>query len=516
MFTRQWCLAFTLCLGVGSWAHGQSRDSDPRTDVQGSPGGAKFADNDRLEALVRKLGSSSFVQREKARKELEAIGTSALEPLRRAKKTADAETNRRIAELIRLFEEQVLIRQILEPKQVHLKLNGVSVQQAIAELANLSGYPIQFQGDATRFADKKITLDTGKISFWQALDKLCEQSGLIEQVNLNEPPISLDTFVLPNGKKGGLRRIQQFPMPAHAPAGPIVLVNRGNERSLVSYAGAVKIEVRISRDAGTKELNLLFVVAAEPRLLSSTLVGRPLIEKAFNEENRSVHIVPDAPSVVAKVEGDGWGELDLMLMGMERANRRHTLVRVKDDGQTAKRLKELAGKLTLQLDLQNETLARIDNVLQSAGKSANGANGGTMTIQSIQKLGGGVLELQVSLADLNPNPFGGNVIINGGNVIIRGNVKVQGMIIGPGGVRINGGNAASNDLPDIVDAKGQKYKLGNVSGDSLNFVNGSSSRTATIQYLPNPGQAEPRELVLFGARSHIIAVPFRFENIPLP
>ena len=102
------------------------------------------------------------------------------------------------------------------------------------------------------------------------------------------------------------------------------------------------------------------------------------------------------------------------------------------------------------------------------------------------------------------------------NIIIRGNLNVQGMVIGPGGVRINGGSGSSNDLPDLVDAKGQKYRATKVIGDSFNFVNGSSSRTVTILFQPNPGQAEPRELVLFGTRTHTIAVPFHFENLPLP
>src|SRR5262249_28037289 len=153
------------------------------------------------------------------RKELEAIGTPALEPLRRMNKTADVEVNRRIADLIRRLEEQILTRQILAPKEVHVKLNGVGVQQAIAELASLSGYPIQFQGDATKFADKKITLDTGKLPFWEALDKVCELAGLMERIDLAVRVTTDDPIVL-RGKKGGIRRIQQFP-PAPAPPGPI-------------------------------------------------------------------------------------------------------------------------------------------------------------------------------------------------------------------------------------------------------------------------------------------------------
>jgi hypothetical protein len=508
MYTRQWSLAFTLCLAIGSWGHGQTPPPE-------NP------DNARIEALVRKLGSSSFVLREQSRKELEAIGTPALEPLRRVKNTSDAETNRRIAELIRRFEEQILTRQILAPKEVHLKLNGVGVQQAIAELASLSGYPIQFQGDATKFADKKITLDGSKLTFWEALDRVCDQAGLMERIDLSVQVTTEDPMVL-RGKKGGIRRIQQFPLPSPAPAGPIVLIHRGNEKSMVSYAGAVKTELRISREAGRKELNLLFVVSAEPRLVNNTLLGQPIIDKAFDDRSRILQTVADVP----KAHTNHVDELQLLAaqgllftdFGMQVSSRRSTQIRVKDGAPTAKQLKSLDGKLTLQLDLQNETLARIDKVLEAAGKSADAAAGGTMKVHSVKKLAGGVIEVQVSLENLVANPFGPNIIVNAnGGIVIRGNVVINGgVVIGPNGVRINGGNGNRSDLPDLVDAKGKKFELGNVSADSFNFVNGSSSRTATILYLPRAGQTEPRELVLFGTRTHTVAVPFRFENLPLP
>jgi hypothetical protein len=68
----------------------------------------------------------------------------------------------------------------------------------------------------------------------------------------------------------------------------------------------------------------------------------------------------------------------------------------------------------------------------------------------------------------------------------------------------------------LLDAKGQTFKVASIANDSVNFVNDSNTRSTTIIFQPNPGQAEPRELVLFGTRTHTIAVPFRFEKVPLP
>jgi hypothetical protein len=204
MKLTRWNFAILFCLAVASVAQAQPP-----------------ANQERIDALVRNLGSASFVQREQAGKELESVGPAALESLRRAAKTSDAETARRVGELIRRFEEQLLTKQILAPKEVDLKLEGVTVQQAIADLQAKSGYALQFQGDATPFADKKITL-TGKMAFWQAFDKLCDQAGLMEVVDLKSAP-QADPTRLGRGRF-------VYP-PQTAPAGPIRLTLSGKEKS---------------------------------------------------------------------------------------------------------------------------------------------------------------------------------------------------------------------------------------------------------------------------------------------
>jgi hypothetical protein len=497
MFTRKWTFAAAACLVLTAVVSGQPATPDARID-----------------ALIRKLGSSSFAQREQARKDLEAIGTPALDKLR-AVKTTDAETGRRVAELIRLFEGQLLTRQILAPKEVSFKTKDSAVQPAIAELARESGYPIQFLGDATKFADKKVTLE-GKLPFWEALDRLCDQAGLMERVDL-----------VPQGAFPGAgdHILTRTAAPAASP-GPIVLINRGSEKSLVSYAGAVKTEVRVSRDAGTKDLNLLFIISAEPRLLNHALVGRPMLQKALDDQGRELQPSLDAPKESKTSKEQGLRELERLAAmgaydyaGLQNPTRRFVQARVKEE-HAAMALKELVGTLTLKVDRQDQVLARLDKVMDAAGQSADGVHGGTLKVNSIKKLDSGKVEAQLTLENFGANPFGGNIIINGnGGVIIRGRVQIQGggIVMGPNGVRINGsGNGGLKDLPDLVDAKGQKFKLTGASNESFVMNNGATSRTATLTYQPNPGQAEPRELILFGTRTYTIDVPFRFENVPLP
>lgn len=459
---------------------------------------------DAILELVAKLGSASFAQREKARANLEALGPHvALEPLKRIKKSNDAELNRRVADLIRRLEDQLLTEQILAPKMVDLKLDGLSVRQSISELAKASGYPIEFLGDATKFADKRITLN-GKMTFWQAIDQLCEQAGLKEHV---------DGLLPYFGER------HRAPVAPNGPGGAIVLINRAKEQSWVSHSGAVKSEIRIRRDATLKEVVVEFIVSAEPRLLNNSLSGAPHLDKALDERGLTFQSSVGIPFAKpgAKVP-----KADIFAVNVPEVipvHRRVRHVRLRDE-MSAKQIKELFGKLTLQLDLQNELIAKLDNVLDSAGKSADGVNGGRLKVLSINKKPGGSLEMQIALENLVSNPFGNNIQFNGnGGVIIQGNIQINGgggIVIGPGGVRVNGNGGNRKDLPDLLDSKGQKYAIHDVTGDSFVVNNGSASRTVTILYVPNAGQTEPRELVLFGTRTHLVTVPFRFENVPLP
>src|ERR1041385_8056495 len=88
---------------------------------------AQGSSKEQIDSLVRKLGSSVYKQREQARKDLEAVGPAALDALRKSASSADAETARRIGDLIRHLEEQLATQKILAPKVVRLRLDDVTV-----------------------------------------------------------------------------------------------------------------------------------------------------------------------------------------------------------------------------------------------------------------------------------------------------------------------------------------------------------------------------------------------------
>jgi len=154
---------------------------------QPSPEGDPNRDR-RINRLVNQLGGDSFLEREEARKELEAIGAPALPALRKAIQQGDIEMSRRAAELIRVIEEKTLSTELLTPKKVHLKVTDMPVLDAVDKLAKLSGYTVRIDGDRNGLSGKRITLDTGEVTFWEALDRLNEKAGLAEKVTIASQP----------------------------------------------------------------------------------------------------------------------------------------------------------------------------------------------------------------------------------------------------------------------------------------------------------------------------------------
>jgi hypothetical protein len=141
---------------------------------------AEKATDAQIRKLIEQLGSDEYDAREKATDSLDKIGAPALEALRKAAKNGDAEVSRRADELVSRIEKRGETSAILAPKKVKLVFKDTPVPQAVEELRKQSGYNIVLQDPKNTLKDRKITLNTGEVPFWQALDQLCEKAGLVE------------------------------------------------------------------------------------------------------------------------------------------------------------------------------------------------------------------------------------------------------------------------------------------------------------------------------------------------
>ncbi len=141
-----------------------------------------------IQSLIKKLGSNRYAIREKARLELEKIGMPALKALREASKSKDLEVSQTAGKLVKKLEQQIITSDLLTPRMVRLNLKDTPVTEAISQLAKETGFDIQVDpNDREILGKRKITLDTGKTTFWRAFDQLCRKAGLVQTTGASAP-----------------------------------------------------------------------------------------------------------------------------------------------------------------------------------------------------------------------------------------------------------------------------------------------------------------------------------------
>jgi hypothetical protein len=146
------------------------------------------ADSARIARLISQLASLKFSERRQASRELDAMGEPALNALRKAMGDPDLETCHRARELVARIEKRLDAASVLAPTRLRLVCNGMPVTDAIAELARKAKIEILIDPKSrARLAQRKVTLDTGEVTFWEALDMLCQKAGLVETTLQNVP-----------------------------------------------------------------------------------------------------------------------------------------------------------------------------------------------------------------------------------------------------------------------------------------------------------------------------------------
>jgi hypothetical protein len=186
----------------------------------GDPGQRRGAtDKGRADELIKKLSSDKFADRERASGELEKLGLDALDALKKAvaAKDTDQETRSRAEKLLAKLDQKLESATLLAPTKVRLDCKDMPVPDAVKQLSQKSGYSILLQGDVRKMAERKLTLDTGETTFWQAFDQLCEKAGLVQvmspygNMRFGGPPLD------------GIR-IQPIPLPAAPVPGKVAPV----------------------------------------------------------------------------------------------------------------------------------------------------------------------------------------------------------------------------------------------------------------------------------------------------
>src|SRR5262245_3934801 len=123
-----------------------------------------------VEKLIEQLASRSFAEREQATKALRDRGPAALPALRKARESKDEEVRKRIEVLIPPLE----IDEALLPRRVTLRADGQPVSSVLSDLGKQTDFKLTADG---KDDGKKVTAELKDVPFWEAMEKVLQESG---------------------------------------------------------------------------------------------------------------------------------------------------------------------------------------------------------------------------------------------------------------------------------------------------------------------------------------------------
>jgi hypothetical protein len=464
----------------------------------------------RIEALIAQLGSERYAEREEAARALDAAGPIALAGLRKALDSDDAEVRRRAEELIAAIERRQEAARLLEPKRVRLVYDDVLVTEAVADFARKTGYPIQVPDDQARLlAGRRISLNTGETTYWDALAKLCDRAGIRERETRTEPQPAPRQQVI---GRGGARRVMFLDdassLALARPEGPLTLEDGKGPRLPVCEAGALRIRAlppqAISADPGRGDREVTFAadVRPEPRIGWEGLVALRVV-KAVDDQGQTLR----QPGAALGGPNSLLGQTEEVIMLWDGHSTlplgpgpRQIPVRLLLADRPSRHLKEVSGVVAVRIRTPPEAQATVADILKAGGKTFDGADGSTLKVIEAGLESDGLYKVQVAVTPPPPSAD----VENLGLRVVRINRDVPGKMT----VSAKDGNCPLS----LLDAKGQPFRL--TTGDYLPDA-GGPMKTYTLIFQPGKDQGEPAKLVYTERRSVIVEVPFTLKDVPL-
>jgi len=490
---------------------------------------ATQAEIKHIDQLIGQLGSRDFRDREQATTSLIAAGPSARTQLAKAVQGPDAEVRRRAGLILARIDKDIDTARLLKPKLIHLVYSDTRVIDAVADFAKKSGYPLQFEGDRVRLGTRKITLDTGEVTFWEALDQFCRAAGLMEPHSPRpSSPANAAAASSREVRLMELRMMQRrgIPVPpARVQFGRLVLVD-GQESFPTSQTGAVRVRVlspktEVPGQAKTSEEAVVVLeVSPEPGIDWRGMLAIQ-VEKAVDAKGRDLKQIRENAMPTDAVMNEMIGAvrfnlnmnnaaflMDVENVGSQPApSSREVPLRLKLSDREIKNLSELQGLLYAQIQTPQEPVIRADKILQAENKTFKGPENSFLKIHEAQKTDQGQIKLRVSVRA--PSMGEDALAMMQGAVFVR---RFNGRMAFLAQQQEGEPPAVQNLL--LQDAKGRSYQL--VSSEENTQANGLEiTQEFRLVYQSKQGLEEPAQLVYLGRRLVTVEIPFAFKNVKL-
>ncbi len=435
--------------------------------------------DDDVDALVARLGSARFKDRDAAMLALEKHGPAALKALQGAAGSPDPEIRERAALLLRRIELREEIARAIGGKKLRLVYKDVPVFDALLDFSAKAGVTIDVDGDRLGVRGRTITLDTGEVTLWEALDLFCARAGLRERAAA----------------------------PTAKPLTRIALEDSKAAALPTAYHGALRLRaVSPAKANGTPPatptppaVGFLLEVTPEPKMPWHGVVSLR-IHRAVDEHGQA--LVQQEPEFLGRLPdpfADGTGGTILIdEMSAAVPAPRQLAARLQPGQRAATVLKEVQGIVTVQV-LAPQKLVTIRDVAECAGKEFKAADGTTVCVNTVERKNG---TLTLTLHVRGPEP-------GGAGRVVRVRRAKDGTLVFD---RTADGLSAA--LFDLTDGQGLSLKSLRREESVTVDPNGQLSLEVTLTF-PCDKAGDPCTLTFTAPRPLAVDVPFTLRNVPL-
>jgi hypothetical protein len=413
-----------------------------------------------FDAWIEQLADSDYQKREAALQLLQNQGAAALPALRKAISHPDIEVRRRVVDLIPTLE----VAALLAPKRVNLKMTNKNLREVFDEIARQTDLKVEFW---TNNPQETHSFDLRNVTFWEALDRINRESGLVIQQSYGDDKIRL------NQQNGYVPHI------GYAGAFRFAANNIHQSRN-------VDLSV-VSRDTGPgrrqDNLTFSFTIYVEPRL-SILGLGDVKLTAAYDNEKNSLLL----PAVSPEQEGLMPGMIGMRRWSSGRygnkASSYQAQVNLNRVSEKATTIKTLRGSVPINLLAEQKPVVVAEKVLTAKGKKVT-IDTTTIHVGDVTEQPNKQLQVKLSISEDNKDP----------NDFSWMNTMYQ---------RIQ-----------LFDDKGNQYQVYGTSWGN----NGANHVDLTFTYgqMPNVMKAgTPAKLVFMSWHTLTHQLNFEFKDIPLP
>jgi hypothetical protein len=417
---------------------------------------------DDIDRLIAQLTSPKYAERVAAMKALEAKGKAALPALLKAAENGDLELQRRAALVIEQIEIRLAVAPLVLGSKIRLVYKDVPILDAVKDLHEKLGFRVDVEGDRVPLHDRKMTLDTGEVTFWEGFTQFCQAAGLTERKT--------------SAKGTGARTM----------AYRLRLIIGKSEPAPTTFAGPLRLKIL---PPGDNKAAFMLEVSPEPRMPWQG--ARILRLTKIMDQKGQLLPLPD-PYLVPQFEGQP--EDNKLLVAGTVLAAEVLPVRLPAGVKAGMTLKEIHGTLAADA-LAPRKLTVIKNVLAAKGKTFRINNvADALKVVNAERVGDR-MQLRLRIEGPLATAVYLEMIPNSGGRILR---------------------TASFML---LDAKGQPWKVTDQQPITATDDNGDVSVVVELTFQRHgklDDLDEPAQLVVNGTVTVPVEIPFVFRDVVLP